>query len=203
MACIHKFAKDLDLDRLDFKPSTLILGTFNPGWDTLNNAAGWFYGRTQNNYFWEVLPKLHGEVSLRRAPVGEMKAFCRQYSIALTDLIHSIDDAYEDNPEHMAYIGSYRDDLIARHFKGINPVNLCNILSRHSSIVNVFITRSLNDRFWRQLWQPAFEYCQSHKIKCQALLTPSGSARFKMPKNSKISLSDFIFEQWQEKWRQK
>lgn len=200
MACIHKFSHDLYLERLDFKPSVIIIGTFNPGWDQLNNVAGWFYGRTQNNYFWEVLPRLYGHSSLRKAPIAEWKAFCRQYRIALTDIIYSIDDAFENNPDHLAYLGSYRDDLISRHFKRITQVGISNLLAKHSKIVKVYITRSIHGRFWRELWKPTGDYCQLHDIGCQSLLTPSGSARFKIPKNSEIALNDFIFEQWQAKW---
>lgn len=200
MACLHKFAAGLNLERLDFEPATLIVGTFNPGWDKLHNEASWFYGRTRNNYFWEVLPRLYGLASLRRAPAGEWKAFCRQYRLALTDLIYSIEDACDNNPDHLAYIGSYRDDLIARHFKAVTPVDIPGILCRHPAISNVYITRSIGGRFWRRLWRPAGDFCQDHKIQTQTLLTPSGGARFKMPKNSKIGLGDFIFEKWQEKW---
>lgn len=200
MACIHKFARDLNLDRLDFKPSTLVVGTFNPGWEQLDNSAGWFYGRTQNNYFWEVLPRLYGYASLRKSPVSGWKTFCRHNRIALTDLIASIDDADEDNADHLAYIASFRDDLIARHFKRLTLVNIPQLLVQHDSIRQVYFTRSINDRFWRRLWQPVSSYCQQHDIYCQSLLTPSGSARFSIPKGAGISLSDFILKQWQEKW---
>jgi len=57
MACNHKFKKYLKLEKLDFIPETLIVGTFNPAWPA-GNYAEWFYGRTSNNYFWEVLPNL-------------------------------------------------------------------------------------------------------------------------------------------------
>jgi hypothetical protein len=54
MPCPHKFQKCLNLDKLDFAPETLIVGTFNPAWPE-DNYAEWFYGRTGNNYFWDVL----------------------------------------------------------------------------------------------------------------------------------------------------
>ena len=200
MVCIHKFARDLSLERLYFQPSTLVVGTFNPGWNHLINSAGWFYGRTHNNYFWDVLPRIYGHASLREAPISVWKDFCRQNRIALTDLIASIDDANEDNPDHLAYIASFRDDLIARHFKRLTLVNIPQLLAQHDSIRQVYLTRGINDRFWRQLWQPVSSYSQHHGIHCQNLLTPSGSARFCVPKDAGISLSDYIFKQWQEKW---
>jgi hypothetical protein len=200
MACIHKFARDLNLEHLNFKPFTLVVGTFNPGWEQLANSAGWFYGRTHNNYFWDVLPRIYGHASLRKAPISEWKAFCRHNRIALTDLIASIDDANEDNLDHLAYIASFRDDCITKHFKHLTLVNMPQLLAQHDSIRQVYLTRSINDRFWRRLWQPVSSYCQLHGIHCQSLLTPSGSARFSVPKDAGISLSDYIFKQWQEKW---
>lgn len=47
MPCNHKFQEDLNLERLDFKPTTLIVGTFNPEWPD-GNQAQWFYGRTHD-----------------------------------------------------------------------------------------------------------------------------------------------------------
>ena len=35
MACDHKFNFFLRLEKLDFKPETLIVGTFNPAWPAL------------------------------------------------------------------------------------------------------------------------------------------------------------------------
>lgn len=200
MPCVHKFAKDLQLEHIDFQPATLIVGTFNPGWDHLGNTAEWFYGRTRNNYFWDVLPKLYGEKPLRQGTPSEWKAFCCQYKIALTDLIGCINDADHDNPAHTEHLKNYRDDLIAKHFKAFTFVDLPSLLTQHPSIKQVYLTRSINDAFWRQRWQPVEAYCQNHEISCKTLLTPSGGARFRMPKGVKLSLGDFIFEQWQNNW---
>lgn len=38
MPCPHKFQEDLNLDKIDFKPETLIQGTFNPTWPEGNYA---------------------------------------------------------------------------------------------------------------------------------------------------------------------
>jgi len=200
MTCLHKFSKDLSLERIDFQPTTLIVGTFNPGWDNLGNRALWFYGRTRNNYFWDVLPRLYGEQPLRQATPTEWKALCKQHRIALTDLIASIDDADSNNPTHIGYLKNYRDDLIALQFKQFTFVDIPNLLARHPTITQVYLTRSINDPFWRQLWQPVNDYCRQHDIKAQTLLTPSGSARFQKPKGDNISLGDFIFGQWQNNW---
>jgi hypothetical protein len=200
MPCIHKFASDLNLERIAYEPTTLIVGTFNPDWDNLGNYAQWFYGRTQNNYFWDVLPRLYGENPLRQASASEWKAFCKRHKIALTDLIFSINDADNDNIYHIDYLKNYRDDLIAKHFRQFTFTDIPRLLAKHPTIRHVYLTRSINDPFWRRLWQPVESHCQKHGIKTKTLLTPSGGARFQLPKGVKVSLVDFIFEQWQRSW---
>jgi hypothetical protein len=200
MACIHKFSNDLNLERLDFAPTTLIVGTFNPGWDNLGNYAPWFYGRTNSNYFWDALPRLYENNSLRQASVTEWKAFCKRNRIALTDLIYSIDDADANNSGHIAYLSSYRDDLIAKYFKRLTYVDIPGILAKKNTIKHIYLTRGINAAFWRQRWQSIENYCEKYGIKTQTLLTPSGGARFQMPKDKNISLRDFIFQQWENSW---
>ncbi|WP_411726830.1 hypothetical protein [Methyloglobulus sp.] len=200
MACVHKFASNLNLERIDFKPTTLIVGTFNPGWDNLGNYAQWFYGRTNNNYFWDVLPRLHENSNLRLAPHKEWKAFCSRHKIALTDLIYSIDDADSDNQEHINHLKNYRDDAIARHFCQFTEVNLPAILVNHPSIAHVYLTRQLSGDFWQQKWLPVIRYCNETGKRVEPLLTPSGSARFQMTKGVDMTLRDFIFKHWQNSW---
>ena len=200
MPCYHKFVDDLTLERIDFKPETLIVGTFNPSWENLDNYAPWFYGRTRNNYFWDILPKLYGEKPLRQASPTEWKSFCRTYRLALTDLIACVNDADCDNPQHAEYLKTYRDDLLAKCFRQFTFVDIPKLLAGHPTISKVYLTRSTNDPFWQQLWHPVEDYGQQHGIITQALLTPSGGARFQIPKGKKISLGDFIFEQWLKCW---
>jgi hypothetical protein len=199
MACIHKFAKDLNLERIDFEPTTLIIGTFNPSWDNLGNYAQWFYGRTHNNYFWEVLPRLYGNINLRQAHPKEWKAFCSYHKIALTDLLYSIDDAESLNPAHIEHLKNYRDDAIVRYFQQFTEVNILSLLENHPSITHVYLTRNVAG-FWQKKWLPITQYCQEHTKIAKTLLTPSGSARFQMQKSGDNSLSDFIFKQWQKNW---
>lgn len=44
MACRHKFIDYLNLDNLDFDPTTLIVGTFNPEWPDGNHAECFMAG---------------------------------------------------------------------------------------------------------------------------------------------------------------
>jgi hypothetical protein len=200
MACVHKFANYLKLERIDFDPTVLIVGTFNPGWDNLGNYAQWFYGRTNNNYFWDVLPRLYENSNLRLAPNTEWKAFCSRHKLALTDLIYSINDADSSNQAHIEHLRHYRDDAIARHFHQFTGVNITAILANHPSITSVYLTRQLSGDFWQQKWLPIVQYGEANGLKTQTLLTPSGSARFQMPKGVDISLRDFIFKSWQNSW---
>jgi len=200
MPCPHKFAEDLHLERLDFQPEILIVGTFNPAWDNLGNTASWFYGRTRNNYFWDVLPRLYGEPPLRQASPTAWKIFSKQHRIALTDLIANINDADINNPAHVEYLKNYRDELIAQYSQTFNFIDIPVLLAKHAKIRRVYVTRSINDRFWQQRWQPVELYARQHGIATQSLLTPSGSARFQIAKDVKISLADFIYTKWQNKW---
>lgn len=38
MPCNHKFLEFLNLEKLDFTPTTLIVGTFNPEWPDTNQG---------------------------------------------------------------------------------------------------------------------------------------------------------------------
>ena len=86
MSFKHKFQNELNLEFVDYEPATLIVGTFIP-----ELAAGegvpWFYGRTEHNCFWSVLPRLYGEASLINASPADWRLFCRRNKIAITDII--------------------------------------------------------------------------------------------------------------------
>jgi hypothetical protein len=140
MPCLHKFHDDLNLDNLDFEPITLIVGTFNPSWPE-GNPAQWFYGRTRNNYFWDVMPRIMNGDNLRNATVNEWKPFCRQHYVALTDIITSIDDAEEDNEEHQYILRTYLDTAIADYFEHFTFTNIIGLLEQNPAINRVFFTR--------------------------------------------------------------
>jgi hypothetical protein len=202
MACLHKFHQYLNLNNLDFEPTTLIVGTFNPGWVNLNNNATWFYGRTRNNYFWDVLPRIYENLSLRDSNHFDWKAFCVRNHIAITDLLASIDDADQQNPLHINAISNYKDSDIAGLFNQFTPVNIVNILQNYPSITNVYLTRQLGNTFWDNLWNDIVNGFANHNINFQTLLTPSASARYQMNGNPDIRLRDFIYDNWQNTWHE-
>ncbi len=205
MPCLHKFYKYLDLEKLDFMPTTLIVGTFNPSWPE-NNQALWFYGRTANNYFWEVLPQVFGLSSLIKTTPEIWKKFCKEHHVAITDMIRSIRDAESGNEGHKAILKDFSDSGIIKNFSEFEFVDIISILEKHPSIQKIYFTRSISDPFWRELWKPAIEYIKGRGLSFSELLTPSGNARFQFGvfkrKNpsSRISMADYITMKWKEKF---
>ena len=213
MACNHKFIDFLNLERLDFEPTTLIVGTFNPMIE--GNLAEWFYGRThdehgnRNNNFWDVLPRLNGEPSLINAGPAAWKAFCSRNSIAITDLITTIEDANPANPNHVRFLGCYSDKAISDNFNDFVFTNIIELLQQKPTINNVYITNGVNGQFWISLWNPINQYCTENHIFCNTLLTPSKNARFSMfthninNSNNQFnmaSLNNYILMKWQANW---
>lgn len=205
MPCKYKFFDYLNLDKLTYTPQTLIVGTFNPSWPEENNAK-WFYGRTENNYFWEVLPKIYDEESLIKAGPKEWKAFCEKHKIAITDLISCIQDADEANPKHHKILKSNSDSGIVDNFSKIENIEIVTLLQKYPSIASVYLTRGCSESYWKNQWAPVVKYCTGNKSKCETLLTPSGNARFqlgiykKQNPSSSLGLADFILMKWRERW---
>ncbi|MCH7400070.1 hypothetical protein MM236_18895 [Belliella sp. DSM 107340] len=203
MACHHKFKEYLTLDKLDFEPNTLIVGTFNP--DIEGNAAEWFYGRAENN-FWDVLPRLYGAESMRHANPIEWKAFCSSNKIAITDLIQRIDDADLNNKTHLAKLKTYSDKSIATSFQDHSYVDLVKLLKNRPTIKHIYLTRGIGETFWRRAWRPVQNYARENNLLVQNLITPSGYAFYQQGRYNKLnsmnplSLEDFIYRDWRSKW---
>jgi hypothetical protein len=207
MPCNHKFKDQLNLTHLDYEPTTLIVGSFNPEWPA-SNTAEWFYGRTASNCFWDILPRLYGEASLIDATHVEWKQFCKEKQIAITDLISAIDDAEETNPEHAKMLGGFSDRAIEHNFEDFSYVNIVEILKQHPTIKNVYITRGVTDAFWRHIWNPVAHYCSTHKLHERKLLKPAGEdtsyqhqAYNKLHSENAIArLEDYLLMRWQQEW---
>lgn len=212
MPCNHKFQEDLTLERLDFEPTTLIVGTFNPAWPD-NNQAQWFYGRTRNNYFWDVLPAVYGEIGLRNIPVQDKpsawKQFCSQHKIAITDLIGCINAANQNNEQHQQFMTSYSDSDIVTHFNDFGTINVINLFQQFPSIKSVYLTTRAQIPFFNEIWNEIEMYCEDNDIHCRRLLTPSGSARYQIPAGYVPQnfvfpsvLANYILENWQGEWHE-
>jgi len=203
MPCIHKFHPWLTLPEnlVTWKVRTLIIGTFSPGWNELNNAR-WFYGRTTNNHLWQILPELHGESSLRHAPVENWVEFCARHAIAFSDLIESIPSADIDNPLHQkALIGdNYSDTSIIRQFpeKEIVWTDLNRILDSRPEIKHVYLTNT-GGGVWGRKFQVAQDYAAQHperNLQVTPLYTPGSGARFFVKSKGFKTTTDLIKFEW-------
>lgn len=212
MPCNHKFIEYLNLENLDFEPTTLIVGTFNPEWPA-GNQAEWFYGRTARNYFWDVLPALCNEPGLRNTPLIQRpsiwKEFCVRNSIAITDLIRTIEDADETIQEHQNLLGGYNDIVLANNFNDFTFTDIIGLLQKNPTIRNVYLTTQAHIPFFNAIWEEVEQYCnQNQNYHYNRLLTPSGGARFQMqgyqPANLVLNnnLGNFIYENWLHEWHQ-
>ena len=212
MPCNHKFKPVLTLDRIDFEPTTLIVGTFIPEWPA-SNTAGWFYGRTRDaagnrcNNFWDILPGIYGEPGLIDATPHEWKLFCQRKQIAFTDLISSIDDADPGSPEHNKILAGSSDDAIAWNFEDFSFVNIVQLLRHHATIKNVYLTRGITESFWRHLWNPVMQYCSLNNLHERRLLTPSGLPLYQHSAHNNENpgdviplLEDYILMRWKQDW---
>jgi hypothetical protein len=206
MSCSHKFIDQLNCLNLNYKPQTLIIGTFNPEWP-VDNYAKWFYGRVNNNYFWNVLPRVLGYESLRHLGPNEWKSFCSQNGIVITDLISSINDADQTNPLHNEIISKFKDTEFANTFSDFEMTNVIDILENYPSIKKIFFTRNSGVELFDNLIQGIIDFCRVNDIYFSHLITPSKNARFQMrgwnPKNPNLErdLPNFIYEKWLENWK--
>lgn len=208
MPCNHRFLDWLHLPNalVPWEVNTLIIGTFNPGWQC-NNNAGWFYGRTGNNCLWEVLPSIYNEPTLRVPNNNdEWVNFCANKGIAFTDLITTIHDANETNPLHQQLIcgNNFSDTAIENNFHQFEWSPITQILIQRSEIQNVYLTRGATG-IWGQRWSFIEAWCQQNEKHCASLLTPSGNARFQYTTEMKLiypTLTGFIKARWIEKWHQ-
>ena len=206
MPCNHKFEKYLHLEHLDFEPTTLIVGSFNPSWPATNTAE-WMYGRTNTNYFWDILPRLYGEPSLLNAGPKEWKQFCSDKKVALTDLISCIDDANPNNREHNKILGGFSDKAMVYHFDDFVYVNVVQLLQQHSTIKNIYLTRGITEAFWRYVWNPIAYYCHNNQVRERILLHPSTDALYhqtahnqEFPNDAIPLLADYLLKRWQMEW---
>jgi hypothetical protein len=209
VGCKHKFYDYLHLKKLDFEPKTLIIGTFNPEWPE-DNYAEWFYGRTSNNYFWDVLPRMHNQPSLRKGfNHHDWKNFCSKNKVAITDIIADIKDADKLNSRHFEVISKFDDKEFASLFNAFERTGIVQLLKAHNTIEQVYFTRQKGVDLFDTEVREIEEYCKRHGIYFSHLITPSASARFQMkdyvPSDASLerSLANFIYEKWLEKRNEK
>ncbi|MBX2907597.1 MAG: hypothetical protein KF744_16245 [Taibaiella sp.] len=206
MPCKHKFYDELRLDQVDYEPETLIVGTFSPEWPA-DNIAEWFYGRTDESLFWDILPRVYGKQSLLSKGVTEWRQFCKDQKIALTDLISEIEDADVASKKHQKMLGGFSDKAIMHNFDDFDFTNIVSLLQKHRSIKNVYLTRGITEAFWRHLWSTVMRYSNSNGLHERILLTPDESAAYQYeayntanPDIAMPALSDYLVMRWKEVW---
>ncbi|MCD6013312.1 MAG: hypothetical protein K0Q79_3174 [Flavipsychrobacter sp.] len=207
MACNNKFRDQLDLEKIDFEPTTLIVGTFSPEW--AGNELRWFYDHPATGRFWEVLPVLYGAQSLINATPGEWKQFCRDNRIAITNLISSIDDADPASKIHAGIFAGLSDKAIAYNFEDFVFTDVVQLLRRNPAIKNVYLTRGVTEAFWRYIWNPVMHYCSVNNLYERKLITPSAEADEQLqvynsqhPNDQVPSLDEYILMKWRQEWHQ-
>ena len=187
------------LDTVPFKPSILVLGTFNP--EQPGNMADFFYGR---NYFWPAVFNLfvhhnYHYVSRRDTimPVepllDDIQALCKSCKIVFADLISEI--LHHENPEYQIIEAVRRGRPIQQiHFNNnvYNAINdndlndlddlgqvnwttphIIKYLQDTPTIETVYITRNPQAAFnvqWLEIQQGYY----NREIDFRRIFTPSG-----------------------------
>ncbi len=199
MTCKHKFCTDLDLSYVDYEPEILIVGTFNPEWPKANYAE-WFYGRTDANYFWDVLPRMFEGKSLLTATPEEWKDFCKRNKIAITDLIKEVTTFNQKNEEDKAVLATYGDKALIENEKDFIYNSISDLITKFPSIKHIYFTRKL-DSNWKAVWG---ECGIKNLATINELYTPSRYASYATSKWRKeigkyekpMSIPDFIIGKW-------
>lgn len=197
MACIHRFYGKHQFDSLlpDWEIDYLFIGTFNPEWTINGNQqAEYFYGRTQNNYFWKLVPELWEGKQMTGNGLEHWLPFLRKNRIGITDLIVSIDDADYNNPVHQKKIKSMADKELVR-FKQLkwNTDSIIAYLGIHPNVRVIITNLTAPIEIEEQIQIIA----NATKAELIRLRTPSKGARFHLPK----PLYNSLLQEWERALR--
>ncbi|HMJ46807.1 MAG TPA: hypothetical protein VK498_05725 [Ferruginibacter sp.] len=195
MPCEHKFINDLQLQYVNWEVKTLFIGTFNPGWaECPNNNADWFYGRTQRNEFWCILPAIHRLPSLLEGNRNTWIEFCRKNKIAITDILSLINDADPELEEHRNTICKFKDEELEN--LEVTTNNIPAILENYPNIKQICITRQRPlPNFWEECFIDMFQFINDNplrEIEVKYLRSPSRGARRGVAGN----FCEFIANRW-------
>lgn len=181
--CKHKFQDHLKLDYVNWDVKTLFIGTFNPGCcEKEENSAGWFYGRTDRNMFWNTL----GYIYANNPKLGNEKnpelwmSFCKENKIAVTDLIYEVNELDLSNGEDKKNLCSGFSDKKLENYILQNQVtsskveDLINNSPKLKKLEFVYLTRRGTDNPWNSLWNPIKNACDKREVHTSTLTTPGG-----------------------------
>lgn len=189
--CTHKFINDLQLEYIEWEVNTLFIGTFNPGCCAEeDNAAAWFYGRTQNNMFWDTL----GFIYENNPMLGQQGnpelwlSFCKRNKLAVTDLISKINNVNLNGQDYQNLCNGFSDARLQPYILNGQVVssgieNLINNSPKLKDLKCVYLTRATTNRAWNILWRPIQQCCRVKKIHVAKLTTPGGFNYFQFNAN--------------------
>lgn len=189
--CIHKFRNDLRLDYIDWEVNTLFIGTFNPGCCAEeDNEAEWFYGRTQNNMFWDTLGFIYENNPLlgQHGNPELWLAFCKRKNLAVTDLISKIKTVNVKSDDYDNLCKGFSDKKLEPYILNGQAVSseMQNLIQDSPKLKNlkcVYLTRRGIDNPWNILWNPIHEVCNQQGIYNARLITPGRYNRFQFNVN--------------------
>lgn len=184
MPCNHRFQNELTSHA--YPLNYLFIGTFNPEWNNPNgNNANWFYTRSRNS-LWHILPMATIGASLMdfRQETNFLKGWCLNHGIGFSDLISSVVNADEENPQHFDDIKGFQDQILENYnLAGTDLEDL--ILENAETLRNggVYLTRYSHtlpqDGQIIGFWNTVTQLCLELNIPVNCLVTPSNGYRLR------------------------
>jgi hypothetical protein len=189
--CTHKFIHDLQLEYVNWEVNTLFIGTFNPGCcDEEDNEATWFYGRTQNNMFWDTLGYIYENNPLlgQQGNPEVWLAFCKRNKLAVTDLISEINNVNLNGQDYEDLCNGFSDARLEPYILNGQAIsteieNLINNSRKLKNLKCVYFTRRTTNGTWNILWNPIHQICNQKGVHLARLTTPGGNGRFQFNSN--------------------
>ncbi|MFN8407639.1 MAG: hypothetical protein U0X71_09205 [Sphingobacteriaceae bacterium] len=201
MSCPHRFLGYHAADSLlpDWEFDYLFIGTFNPVWDfSTGENASYFYGRTKNNYFWDLVPEIWALQKMRTLDVAKWQQLLQQHQIGVTDLIRNIEDANPQNAQHQCWLKSKSDGDLVRFQQIVwNTSEILRVIARKQKLKGIFVTNQRAPGKIEHQIQLLEQAANRHQIYFARLITPSGGARFQFSKGTK--LYEALFDSWKQK----
>lgn len=202
--CPHKFKKDLQLDYVTWKVTTLFIGTFNPGCCQEKNNADWFYGRTERNMFWNTLGYIYEQNPLlgTEGNPEQWKAFCKRRQLAVTDLITLVKKVIAEDLEE-TLCKNFSDKklepfILEGNFVSTEIENLITNSPKLQHLKCVYLTRTTTNGAWNVLWRPIRIACRNKNIHIAKLTTPGGFNYFQFNDNFPRT-SENLAKLWERK----
>jgi hypothetical protein len=191
MSCPHRFLGKHIAHSLfpHWEFEYLFIGTFNPSWTfPKGQSAAYFYGRTRNNYYWDLVPEIWSNQKMRRSNSIAWEQFIQQNKIGITDLIKDISDADQNNVQHVTWLKDKADTGLVK-FQNIdwNTTEIINLVNNSKKkLKGIFITNQKAPDIIEAQIQLIEQAAIQNNIDFERLITPSAGARFQFPKGTKL-----------------